>query len=141
MQAFGWPRNGRFILSREFSSLPPGNRGTAGGYSAQPARTGGSATQQRQVLGNTIHKKQVPYWEPPKWVFLGGTLARPVPVAAAGPTAQYFIKFLLASPSSSSLEIEKVSGGGFKRHIWNWAKISCAGAVLSIVGYAAVLSI
>ena len=38
-----------------------------------------------------------------------GTLARPMPVASTGPTPEYFVRFLLASPSS--LELERANGG------------------------------
>lgn len=52
-------------------------------------------------LGQTIHKKQVPVWQPPNWIFFGGVFARPVPVAAINPTFSYFWKFLIASSSNS----------------------------------------
>jgi hypothetical protein len=78
---------------------------------------GGSEGPARHRLGNTIHKKSVAAWQPPRWVFLGDVFARPMPVAAVGPTLEYWVRWLGATPPKS------IQGGKFF-NTWNWVKLS-----------------
>jgi hypothetical protein len=104
--------------SRNLSQLPlPTNKPSSNVKSFNNSNS--DRILKKYQLGQTIHKKQVPYWEPPKWIFLGGLFARPLPVAAIGPTMLYFWRFLGASPSNND------------NKVWmkNWMKI-CSFSVI-----------
>lgn len=83
---------------------------------------------EKNQLGSTIHKKQIPYWEPPEWYFYAGIIERPIPVAATNVTIAYLWRFLVASPANKNYKIDNKSLRGKVLIKFlnspNWLKIS-----------------